>query len=46
MKYHESLYDFLARRLEAARIDEAKNALVIQVVDRTVEPERRSSPVC
>lgn len=44
LKYHESLYDFLAKQLEAARIDEAKNAVVIQVVDRAVEPERKSSP--
>jgi uncharacterized protein involved in exopolysaccharide biosynthesis len=44
MKYHESLYDFLARQLEAARIDEAKNAVVVQVVDRAVEPEKKSSP--
>jgi tyrosine-protein kinase Etk/Wzc len=44
LKYHESLYDFLARQLEAARIDEAKNAVVVQVVDKAVEPERKSSP--
>jgi capsular polysaccharide biosynthesis protein len=44
LKYHEALYDFLARPLEAARIDEAKNAVVVQVVDRAVEPERKSSP--
>ena len=36
LKYHESLYDFLARQLEAARIDEAKNAVMVQVVDRAV----------
>jgi uncharacterized protein involved in exopolysaccharide biosynthesis len=44
LKYHESLYDFLAKQLEAARIDEAKNAVLVQVVDRAVEPERKSSP--
>lgn len=44
LKYHESLYEFLARQLEAARIDEAKNAVVVQLVDRAVEPERKSSP--
>jgi uncharacterized protein involved in exopolysaccharide biosynthesis len=30
--------------LGGARIDEAKNAAVVQVVDRRVEPERKSSP--
>ena len=44
LRYHESLYEFLARQLEAARIDEAKNAVVVQVVDHAVEPERKSSP--
>ena len=32
------------RQLEAGRIDEAKNAVVVQVVDKTVEAERKSSP--
>jgi uncharacterized protein involved in exopolysaccharide biosynthesis len=44
LRYHEALYDFLSRQLEAARIDEAKNAVLVQVVDRAVEPERKSSP--
>ena len=44
LKYHESLYDFLSRQLEAARIDEAKNAVLVQVVDRAVEPEKKSGP--
>ena len=44
LKYHESLYDFLSRQLEAARIDEAKNAVVVQVVDKAIEPEKKSSP--
>jgi uncharacterized protein involved in exopolysaccharide biosynthesis len=44
LRYHESLYDFLARQLEAARIDEAKNAVVVQVVDKGVPPEKKPSP--
>jgi uncharacterized protein involved in exopolysaccharide biosynthesis len=44
LRYHESLYDFLARQSEAARIDEAKNAVLVQVVDRAVVPEWKSSP--
>ena len=43
LKYQERLYDFLAPRREAARIDEAKNAVVVQVVGKTVEPERKCS---
>jgi uncharacterized protein involved in exopolysaccharide biosynthesis len=44
VKYHETLFELLARQYEAARIDEAKQAPVIQVVDAAVPPERRSWP--
>ena len=44
MKYHEALYEFLSKQLEAARLDEAKEAVMIQVVDKAVPPEKKSSP--
>ncbi len=44
VKYHETLYELLAKQYEAARIDEAKAAPVIQVVDRAVPPDRKSAP--
>jgi uncharacterized protein involved in exopolysaccharide biosynthesis len=44
LKYHEAFYDFLSKQLEAARLDEAKDAVVVQVVDKAVVPERKSSP--
>jgi tyrosine-protein kinase Etk/Wzc len=44
MKYFETLYELLARQYEIARIDEAKDATLIQVLDRAVEPERKSKP--
>lgn len=44
LKYHETLYEFLSKQLEAARIDEAKDAVVVQVVDKAVVPERKSGP--
>lgn len=44
LKYHETLYEFLGKQLEAARIDEAKDAVVVQVVDKAVPPERKSGP--
>jgi tyrosine-protein kinase Etk/Wzc len=44
VKYHEALYDFLSKQLEASRIDEAKDAILVQVVDKAVVPERKSSP--
>jgi uncharacterized protein involved in exopolysaccharide biosynthesis len=44
VRYHESLYELLSNQLEAARIDEAKSAPLIQVIDRAVPPERKSGP--
>ena len=44
LKYHEAFYDFLSKQLEAARIDEAKDAVVVQMVDKAVVPEKKSSP--
>jgi uncharacterized protein involved in exopolysaccharide biosynthesis len=44
VKYHESLYEALAKQYEAARLDEAKAAPLIQVIDNAVIPERKSWP--
>jgi uncharacterized protein involved in exopolysaccharide biosynthesis len=44
VKYHTTLFDLLSRQYEAARIDEAKSAPVIQVVDRAVPPDKKSGP--
>ncbi len=44
VKYHESLYEALAKQYEAARLDEAKAAPMIQVIDSAVVPERKSWP--
>jgi uncharacterized protein involved in exopolysaccharide biosynthesis len=42
--YHETLFELLARQYEAARIDEAKQAPLVQVVDSAVVPDRKSWP--
>ncbi len=44
VKYHETLYELIAKQYEATRIDEAKEAPLIQVVDRAVAPDRPSGP--
>jgi tyrosine-protein kinase Etk/Wzc len=44
VKYHEGLYEALAKQYEAARLDEAKAAPLIQVIDTAVIPEKRSWP--
>jgi capsule polysaccharide export protein KpsE/RkpR len=44
VKYRETLFELLAKQYEAARIDEARDASVIQVMDKAVTPEKRSWP--
>src|SRR6266571_5206948 len=44
VKYYEFLYELLAKQYELAKIDEAKDATIIQVLDKAIEPERRSRP--
>jgi len=42
--YHDALSELLTNQYEAARIDEAKSAPLIQVIDRAVPPEKKSGP--
>jgi len=44
LKYNETLYELLAKQYELARLEEARDAVVIQVIDRAVQPERKSRP--
>jgi tyrosine-protein kinase Etk/Wzc len=44
VRYHETLFDLLSKQYEAAKIDEAKSAPIIQVVDRAVPPLKKSGP--
>jgi uncharacterized protein involved in exopolysaccharide biosynthesis len=38
-QYHETLFESLGKQYEAARLDEAKEAPLVQVVDRATPPE-------
>ncbi len=44
LKYHQMLYEMLAKQYEAARLDESKDIPVIQVLDKAVEPENKAHP--
>lgn len=44
VKYYETLFTLLARQYEMAKVDEAKEGQMIQVVDPALVPERRSWP--
>ena len=44
VKYFETIFDLLARQYEMAKVDEARQGAVVQIVDRAIVPDRRSSP--
>ncbi|MCX7144178.1 MAG: hypothetical protein NT123_24705 [Proteobacteria bacterium] len=44
VKYHETIYELLAKQFELAKIDEAKDSAVVQVMDKAIEPDRKSRP--
>lgn len=44
VKYQETMFELLARQFETAKLDEARNASLIQVLDKAVPPERKSKP--
>jgi tyrosine-protein kinase Etk/Wzc len=43
-KYQETLFELLARQYEMARSDEAREGMLIQVVDKAVTPEWKTRP--
>jgi uncharacterized protein involved in exopolysaccharide biosynthesis len=44
VKYHEAIFEILSRQFETAKLDEAKQGAVVQVIDAAVPPDARSSP--
>ena len=45
VKYYETIQELLAREYEMARLDEARQGAIIQVIDTAVPPERESWPM-
>ena len=43
-KYHETLFELFAKQYEIARVDEAREGAVIQVLDVAQVPDRKSKP--
>lgn len=44
LKYHETVFELLAKEFEIAKLDEAREGAIIQVVDPAVIPDKKSSP--
>ena len=43
-KYYETIFDILARQFELAKLDEATEGALIQVVDPAIAPDKKSFP--
>jgi len=44
VKYYETIFELLAKQFEAAKLDESKEAPLVQVVDQAIVPDRSSWP--
>jgi tyrosine-protein kinase Etk/Wzc len=44
VKYYETIFDLLARQYEIAKVDEAREGAIVQIVDRATVPDQRSFP--
>lgn len=44
VKYAETIFELLAKQYEMAKVDEARDGSVIQVIDRAVPPDVKSRP--
>ena len=44
VKYNETLFELLSKQYEIARLEEARDAAVIQVVDPAVPPRKKYKP--
>jgi len=44
VKYFETMFELLAKQYEIAKADEARDTSIIQVLDKAIEPDRKSKP--
>jgi len=45
LRYNETVFELLAKEFEVAKLDEAQEGAIVQVVDAAVPPDQRSSPL-
>lgn len=44
VKYYETIFELLAKQFELAKIEEAKNSNIVQLLDKAIPAETRTSP--
>lgn len=44
LQYQQALFDMLMKQYDASKLDESKDAAIIQVVEPAIDPDHKSSP--
>ena len=44
VKYYQTMFDLIAKQYEFARLDEARDVMIVQVLDQARPPDRKSKP--
>ena len=44
VKYYETIYELMAKQFEIAKIDEARQSSIVQVLDAAIVPDKKSKP--
>jgi tyrosine-protein kinase Etk/Wzc len=44
LKYAEAIFELMSKQYELARVEEARDAVAVQIVDRAVPPDYKSKP--
>ena len=44
LKYNEALYEQVAKQYELAKLDEAKDPTLLQILDKAIVPDKKSKP--
>lgn len=44
VKYYETIFELLAKQYELAKVDEAKNSSMIQLLDKAIPADRKAKP--
>jgi len=45
LKYRQAIFDLLIKQFDGAKLDEAKQAAIIQVLEPAIKPDRKLSPM-
>jgi tyrosine-protein kinase Etk/Wzc len=44
LRYQETMFELLSKEFEVAKLDEAREGAIVQVIDNAIPPDKKSSP--